>query len=178
MKKILSVALAVVMLMCSAALADAIVVQRTDTYEITSVIPKGYSFIETDYADVIGGLFKPENPDSPYYTLIVAYNDEYALLFGEESSLSDLTEEQLQAGIDELTRDFADPEVKVTTTGLGTVVIVVNEQGSESEYATVLSVYHGYFAQIYIDQLNGRPITDEEIQVAIDIMTSLTATEL
>lgn len=178
MKKILSVALAVIMLLCAAALADAVVVQRTDTYEITSMIPKGYSFTEADYADVIGGLFKPENPNQPYYTLLVAYNEEYTELFGEESSLSDLSEEQLQAGIAELTREFADPEVKVTTTGLGTVVIVVNEQGSESEYATVLSVYHGYFAQIYIDQLNGRPITDEEIQVAVDIMTSLTATEL
>ena len=178
MKKILAFALAAVMLACGVALAEDTVLNTESSLKITVDVPEGYTFAETDYGDFIGGLFKPADENAQtYYTLLVAFSEEYAERFGRESRLNDLTQEELDAAIAELTSDFASPEITMATTGLDTIVIVVNEQGSESEYATILTVYHGYFVQVYIDQLDGRPITDEEIQIGLDIMTSLALIE-
>ena len=178
MRKILAFALAFVMLACGAALAENTALNADSEFGITVDVPEGYTFTETDYGDFIGGLFKPEDETTmPYYTLLVAFSEEYAERYGRESRLNDLTQEELDDLVSELTRDFASPEITMGVTGMDTIVIIVNEQGSESEYATILTVYHGYFVQVYIDQLDGRPITDEEIQTGLEIMTSLAMVE-
>lgn len=178
MKKLISVVLAAMMMLCAAALAEDTVLESADTFRITVDAPEGYTFAEADYGDFIGGLFKPDDAnEKPYYTLLIAYSEEYAARFGRESTLNDLSEDELNAAIADLTSDFADPQITVAVTGLGTKVIIANEQGSESEFATILTVYHGYFVQIYIDQLNGRELTEAEIQTGLDIMTSLTLIE-
>ena len=178
MKKILSLVLALAVLMCASAFAETVTIGESETHFITTELPEGYTFVPAEYGDFIGGLYKPADPaGTVYYTFLIAFSEEYAEVFGRASRLNDLTEEQLKKAIAELTQDFAEPEVKVAETGLGTKVLIVNEQGSESEYATILTIYHGYFIQIYIDEITGRQLTDEEILTGLDIMTGITLVE-
>lgn len=178
MKKMLSIALSVLMLLSFVSVAEDTVIETTPEFSITVDAPEGYTFVEAEYGDFIGGLFKPDDENCfLYYTLLIAYSEEYAEVFGKESTLNDLNEEQMAAAIEELTADFALPEVTMAQTGLGTIVIIVDEQGSESEYVSILTVYHGYFVQLYIDETAGNQITKEQIQTALDIMTSLEVIE-
>ena len=57
-------------------------------------------------------------------------------------------------------------------------MIQIDEQGSESEYGFVLTIYHGYFVQITLTKANGVQLTAEEYQIAIDLMSSLQMVEL
>ena len=174
MKKILSIVLSMMMLLTFVSVAEDTVIESTPECSITVDAPEGYTFVEAEYGEFIGGLFKPDDENCfLYYTLLIAYSDEYATVFGRDSILNDLTEEQLNAAIVELTADYAQPEVTIAETGFGTKVIIVNEQGSESEYVSILTVYHGYFIQMYIDEVAGNQITAEQIQTGLDIMTSL-----
>lgn len=174
MKKILALVLSLALLLGMASLAETYVIDEGTTYCVTVEAPEGYSFTEVDYGDFIGGLFKSDDEDAPiYFTLLVAYSDEYADYFGKEAILNDLTEEQLEIAISELTSDFEAPEVTTGLTDFGTLCIIVNEQGCESEFASILTVYHGYFIQIYIDSPSGLEIGQELIDTGLGIMSSL-----
>ena len=54
---------------------------------------------------------------------------------------------------------------------MGTKLITVIETGSESCYGSILTIYHGFFVQIHL--FSNVEITDADMQVAIDILTSM-----
>lgn len=173
MKKTVSIVLILALLMGMAALAEPYVLHESDKFTVTAEAPENYDFILAGYGDFTGGLFAPDDAAKPYYTLLIAYSEEYADTFGKDSTLNDLTPEQLIRATMELTSQYSKPEVTTATTDFGTLCIIVNEQGSESEYASILTIYHGYFIEVYIDMLNGEQLSEEDIQKGLDIMSSL-----
>lgn len=176
MKKLLSMILVLVFALCAFATAETYTVDSSETYDVTLTAPEGYIFTKSEYLgdDCLAGLFEPADENvTVYYTLIVAYSDEYAALYGEDKTLNDLTEEEFAAAVQDLCADFYAPTTSVVTTSFGTKCIVVNEDGCESEFATILTVYHGYFIQVYIDSLDGVVIDDAIIQTAVDILSSM-----
>ena len=177
MKKIVSIVLVLALVLGMAALADTCVLTESDRFAVTAEAPENYSFLLAGYGDFTGGLFVPDDGAKPYYTLLIAYSEEYADTFGKDSTLNDLTPEQLVKATVELTAQYNKPAVSTAETAFGTLCIIVNEEGCESEYASILTIWHGYFIEVYVDMLNGEQLTQEDIQKGIDIMSSLTVTE-
>lgn len=174
MKKIVSIVLALVLLLGMASLAETCVLTESDKFSVTAAAPENYDFILAGYGDFTGGLFAPkEDGNSVYYTLLIAYSDEYADVFGKESTLNDLDAEQMVKAVTELTSQYNKPEVTTAKTSFGTLCLIVNEQDCESEYASILTIWHGYFIEVYIDVLDGTQMTQEDIQRGLDIMSSL-----
>lgn len=169
MKKILALVLAAVMLCGFAAMAEEVTVSPA-LKDID--VPEGLNFQYFEYGESFGALMHNEE-ETLYYTLIIEYNPEFVDAYGEEATFNTMSEEDLEFAISELTFDYAQPRIAMAETGYGTKVIVVDDQGSESEYASLLTIYHGYFVGIYIDRLDGEQITDAQIQDALDIMTSI-----
>ena len=180
MKKIVSIVLALVLLLGMASLAESCILAESEKFSVTATAPENYNFILAGYGDFTGGLFAPDpsqEDNNIFYTLLIAYSDEYADVFGKESTLNDLDAEQMVRAVTELTSQYNKPEVTTARTSFGTLCLIVDEQGCESEYASILTIWHGYFIEVYIDDLSGRQLTQEDIQRGLDIMSSLTVTE-
>lgn len=177
MKKIVSIVLALAMLMGMASVAETFVLNQSEKYTVSAEAPENYSFIMAGYGDFTGGLFVPEDSAKPYYTLLIAYSEEYADTFGKESTLNDLDSEQMVRAVMELTSQYNKPEVTTAKTSFGTLCLIANEQECESEFASILTIWHGFFIEVYIDALSGEQLTQEDIQKGVDIMSSLTVAE-
>ena len=178
MKKIVSIVLALALVLGMASLAETYVLNRSENFVISAVSPENYDFVTAGYGDFTGGLFIPRDDNcQTYYTLLIAYSEEYANTFGKESTLNDLSSQQMVRAVMELTGQYNKPEVTTAMTSFGTLCLIANEQECESEYVSILTIWHGYFIEVYIDDLSGRQLTQEDIQRGLDIMSSLTVTE-
>ena len=176
MKKLLAILTALALLVsCFAALADEsgdVLYQGID-FDITVDVPEGYTMQPQYISSLIIADFVPDDPAKVNYHLGVIYDDEY----DKDFVLNDLSDEEFEATAQELMAeyayDFCDPTTEVRTTGMGTKLLLIDENGSESEYAILLTIYHGYFIELDMDKADNVQITEEELQTGIDILTSL-----
>lgn len=166
MKKVLAIVL--VLMLAVVACAEGLDIFELN-YNVDYTIPEGYT-VDVDAA--IGNLmvawFMPEDAAAPMYGLVINYSEEFG-----DYTLTDLSEEEFAQAVEVLTADYAEPVVGTAETGMGTKLITVVETGSASSYATVLTIYHGYFVQINIEKPNDVDITEDDMQIAIDILTSM-----
>lgn len=169
MKKLFAAVLALMLtLTCVAAVAEnAAVVQMTKAYDITIDVPAGYTMTKVPMDDTIMATFVPDDPTAAAYTLVIVYSEEFG-----DYILNDLSEEEAANMEALLLGDFADAVVTYPTTQAGTKLIQVDEQGSESEFGFVLTIYHGYFIEIDLEKEDGQ-LTEADFQMAIDLMSSL-----
>lgn len=174
MKKLFAVVLALMLAMtASLSLAEGTVVQMGANYDITIDVPAGYTMNKILSGSLVMADFEPADAAAAKYTLVIEYSEEFG-----DYILNDLTAEETAQMKEMLTADFADAVVTFPTTKAGTKLIQIDEQGSESEYGLVLTIYHGYFVQITLTKANGVQLTAEEYQTAIDLMSSLQMVEL
>ena len=137
---------------------------------ITVDVPEGYTMtVETDDPDELDADFWPNDGTGVYYELLIAYSEEFG-----DYTLNDLSDEEYAQMVEWMTGDFNNATVDTSkTTGYGTKLVVVDENGAESDYGFILTIYHGYFIEVNMLSLDNTDITEDEIQTGIDILTSL-----
>ena len=169
MKKFFAALLALMMaLTCTFALAEDTVVTMSANYDITIDVPAGYTMTKIPNGDMIMADFVPDDAAAAKYTLVIIYSEEFG-----DYILNDLSEEEAADMEAMLTEDFADAVITFPTTAAGTKLIQVDEQGAESAYGFVLTIYHGYFVQVNLEKADGEKLTEADYQTAIDLLSSL-----
>lgn len=174
MKKIVAALLAV-LLLCGAAFAMAeeaekITVPYDDSLSLSLRCPEGYTMVDPVYANGYLFLqFLPANEADVRFTVVVCADDEY----DQYPRLNNLSEEQLKEFIDGMVADWYNPKVEIRATGMGSKIVVADEQDGEMDYVQMQSIYHGYFIATYMQHLDGSQITEEEIQKVLDFHTNM-----
>ncbi len=166
MKKILAIVLAL-MLVLTACAENEDEMRFESYYNIEFETPAGYTFdFDEDLGTVYVGNFIPDDENAVSYMLIISYSEEFG-----DYTLNDYTDEEFAVAAEALTADYEAPIVGTAETGMGTKLITVIETGSESCYGSILTIYHGFFVQVHL--FSNVEITDADMQVAIDILTSM-----
>ncbi len=140
-------------------------VGKMDGYDLTMILPSGY----TSAADESGlpncySITSPE-ADTPNYRISFSYMEEY-----DGVSSFDMSEEDFDLLSALLQMEFCSPSVTISATDEGSRVIIVDENESESDFATITTVYKGYFVQIYLSRPDYGTLTEQDIQTGIQLM--------
>ena len=176
MKKIIALLLSALLLfsavsaLCEETVEDYVIESQAE-FDITVDAPAGYDIDRNDDLGIIDVKFLPDDPAETSYELTIAYSDD----FEGYTMPAEPDEAMKNDALAVILGDYADPSVTYTTTSFGTGVIMVDEQGSESEYGMLLSIWQGYFANIYLESSD--PLTEADFQRGLDIMSSLQVVE-
>ena len=144
---------------------EAITVGKMDDYELTMILPEGYTASE-DHSGLPNcySISSPE-ADTPDYRISFSYMEEYSGV-----SSFDMSEEDFEFLAGTLEQDFASPTVSYSQTQEGSRVIIMDENESESDFATITTLYKGYFVQIYIARPDYGTLSEQDVQTGIQLM--------
>lgn len=178
MKKIIALALSLIMILtCAAAFAEAAEKQAITMAGAFTVsydkLPEYYSMskLSNDTYE-FEALLESGDADKPLMYLSIAFNDQWA----DIKTMADLTEEDLEA----IKEDFykvtelndGDLVFSDAVTGAGTKLLVTKDKDGMA--GAVYSIYMGY--EIEIDIFPGtaeKPVTEEDIQKVIQFLTDI-----
>lgn len=173
MKKLTAVLLSLMLILSAGlSLAEGSVVQMGLNYDITIDVPAGYTMNRIPKGDMVMAEFIPDDAAAATYTLAIVYSEEFG-----DYTLNDLSAEEAANMEAVLTADYADAAISFPTTAVGTKLIQVDEQGAESDFGAVLTIYHGYFVEIDVEKAEGE-LTEADFQMAVDLMSSLQLVEI
>lgn len=169
MKKLFALMLSLMlMLSLCGALAEETQVTVNDELTISFPVPEGYTFNEVWYGGILYATFVPEDDVHPTMTLSLGATEEYS-----QSSINDLSDEELDTLIAASISDFAFPTWAISETAHGTKLIVIDENSDYHEFAEIFTLYDGYFISVLIDPGDVEALTAEEIQTAVDILSDM-----
>ena len=187
MKKIIAVLLCLMMLFSCAAMAETAATEKESmgtvsvngAFELKGAIPEGYTLdLISNENDTVLALISSEDAGKPTLVLSIAYNDMYA---GVER-LNDLDEEAAAVIADTFMEDDS-VEITKMTTAYGTELFVVKEIKDQVDYVDFYTIYKGYEIEMVLthvvpaepDAENAEiiPVTEEEIQLAIQFLSDL-----
>ncbi|MDO4483601.1 MAG: hypothetical protein Q4C54_03955 [Clostridia bacterium] len=143
-----------------------------DTMYTKITPPDGYIAITQDASvSTLHVSFVPEDENNcTEYDLLIAYSE-----LVDNATLGDMTDDEYKLMVEVLTADYNDPSVETITTEKGTKLIVVNENGGESDYAEIMTIYHGYFINVIVYD-EDHQLDEAKIKTGMDILASLTFT--
>lgn len=175
MKKLIALMLSLMLLVSVAlpVMAEAAgnkqVIAYDDTMSIEVVIPEGFTMEETTSGGAVFMVLVPENQSENYYCTVIAPDEDRA----DIERLNDLSDEELQAIAAEFCDGLNNPVVSFAETGLGTKLIVINDNDVEAgDTAVVSTLYKGFFLTTYVFPA-GESVTEEEMNVAIQFYTDM-----
>lgn len=176
MKKMLALLVAAMMLFgattaMAEALAEEVQIQgATIDFDVTVVVPDGYTMEQTRTNDTVLLILQPESDGGTYYVLTVAYSDEY-----DGRTLNELSDDEKKLLLDVMDEDFAQAEVHDLTTDHGTEVYLLTEASPEAEafFGAGFSIYKGYFVQIYTVRSDEQALTQDDIDLAMKILSEV-----
>ncbi|MDO5435390.1 MAG: hypothetical protein Q4G19_03375 [Clostridia bacterium] len=174
MKKIIAILLAAVLLLgCAAAgTAEKTLVVFDDSLSLNVPAIEGHTMEVITVEGLVCIIFRPEGEEGTNYSTVIFPTDdpEYAAV----GRLNDLTDEQLQLYIDScIEEEMNDPVWEIRETGLGSKLLIVDEQGADHDYVYLYSVYEGYQICTYVDHIDGSEVTDEDIGTLLIFHTDL-----
>lgn len=138
------------------------------TFDIEMVIPDGYIADKAQQDRYLYIHLTPEDAGKPAFMLSVAYSES-----SEGATLNDMPQEYIDMILAFVEADFAEPEVSETFTKDGTRVLIVDETGSESDYATAFTMYKGYFVNIGYHKADFTTLAEDDHAVAIEVLNHL-----
>ena len=177
MKKFIAILLCLFLLLVCGALAETEktslgVVNVNGAFELKCALPEGYSvevlFNETHYCLA---SVNPEDETKPTLMVSVAYNE----LYSDVERINDLDEETL-GRVEASFREEDDVEITYMETAYGTRLMVVKEVSDGVDYLDFYTIYKGYEVELVLIHLNegeALPITDAEIQMAVQFLSEL-----
>lgn len=175
MKKLIALMLAMMLMVGLAvpAMAEDAVQKHTivydDTLSVNVVIPEGYAVDETVVNGALLLVMTPVEEGKNYYCTIIAQDEDHA----DVERLNDLSDEEIKAIADEFCADLNNPTVSFAETGMGTKLIVIDDNDVEGgDTAAVVTLYKGYFLTTYIFPA-GDTVTDAEKEMAIQFYTDM-----
>ncbi|MDD3336033.1 MAG: hypothetical protein PHI98_11025 [Eubacteriales bacterium] len=179
MKKIFALLLALAMMLgMTTAMAtestDEVALQQLQAdFDVTCVVPDGYTMQEHRFDDTIYVYFAPDEEDKTEFVASIAYSEAY-----DGITLNDMSEEDKKQLLDTMDDDFNVPEIHDLTTENGTQVYIVNETGAENDdadcsFASGFTIYKGYFIQIFVTRGDYDKLTQDDIDLAMKILSDM-----
>lgn len=172
MKKILALTLALMMIVCSAAVMAEDAAEKTrlgslkvgEAFTIQSKVPENYTFrsITSNDLNLIGILYGGE--DKPVVTISIAYNDEYS---GVER-FNDLDETAVRK-IRESFENMDDVVFEDLETSYGTRLLKVTQ--ANRTFADIYTVYKGYELEFVLTAQE--EVKDEDIRMLVDFISEM-----
>ena len=140
-----------------------------DTMTVEVVIPEGYTVEESSVMGSLILVLAPIDEAQTYLCTIIGHDEDRA----EVERLNDLSDEEIQAIAAEFCEDLNNPTVSFSETGMGTKLIVINDNNvEEGDTAIVVTLYKGYFLTTYVFPA-GETVTDAEIEMAVQFYTDM-----
>lgn len=143
-----------------------------DSLTVEIVIPDGYTVEETNVMGALLMILAPVDEGKNYFVTAIAPDEDVA----DVERLNDMSDDQIQAIVEEFCADLNDPTVTFGETGMGTKLIIIDDNGVEgSDTALIVTVYKGYFITTYVFPA-GETVTDAEKEMAIQFYTDMAFT--
>ncbi len=166
---LLVIALALSVSLASAEQAAPVLFQDENvTFDIEMVIPDGYTADKTQQDRYMYIHLTSEDAGKPTFMLSVAYSES-----SEGATLNNMPQAYIDMILAFVESDFAEPVVSETFTKDGTRVLIVDETGSESDYATAFTMYKGYFVNIGYHKADFTTLAEEDHAIAIEVLNDL-----
>jgi len=171
MKKIIALfaALALLCAFTAASAEEVTVYQEQDQFSISITLPEGAQVIDTTANDQFSmtelGFAAGGRPT----VIITVAADE--LYVGQ--SLSDLTEDEKQLIISEITVEMAAPAVDLRTSPEGYEYIVANETTEGNDASDTVMLLNGYFIMVHVYYEDYAELTEVDAQIGPSIMETL-----
>ena len=171
MKKTIALCLSLMMIL---SLTSAMAIDRYFSIEVAEKmniqleLPEGYTVKKDRQDSALYASISTEAEGKPQYTFSIAYAD-----LSEGPTPGEMTEEDIELAKQLVGSDFANPTFTVMPTGEGTKFLVINENETEEDYVLMIANYEGYFVQMYIEPAEGAEVSDEDINAALAILTSI-----
>ena len=146
-------------------------ISMNGAFELRGVLPEGYQL--TPLSEEPGYYLASLSAEDgrPTMTISIAYEE----LMSEVDRLNDLDDEAL-AKIEATFKAEDGVEVTYMETALGTKLMVVKEIVDGVDYVDFYTIYKGYEIEFVLTQPQanaGQPITDEQIQTAVEFLSDL-----
>ncbi len=130
-------------------------------------IPEGYEYDVEERGGSLFATFRSADPAAAVLYVSVAYSDTFA---GYTLS-SQMSDEEFESATKLLTADYNDPSIELRETDYGTAVIVITENDAQSDYADMITVWHGYFIRAALQKSS--QLTEEDMALAMRIASDM-----
>ena len=169
MKKIMVLALGLIMLLCAASVSaegaaktEMGTLKVGESFRIQSVVPEDYTYMPITETELhmVGMLSAGEN--RPTVTVSIAYNEEYA----DTERFNDVDE----AVVEEIRDSFREADEEVTfedlETAYGTRLLKVTGDG----FVDIYTIYKSYELEFV---MTGSGLTDADVQMLVDFISDM-----
>lgn len=171
MKKAFAILVALTMLL-SLASAFAEKLQVTEdfkTFDVALTVPEGYTASQSTENGYVDVEMTTGDAEKPSFDLHIAPSEEL-----EEQSLKELTEAERASLLELIEADFSAPEHEFFTTPSGNEIILTRETDVQAgEYATMQTIYHGFFFFLSCKYEDYRALTDADIALMHQLTESV-----
>ena len=189
MKKIIALALCLIMMCGCAALAETAEKETMGTltvggnFQIQCKIPDGYrmTILDTSNTKVVA-LVASEKENTPHITVSVAFNEEYTE-FDEATGtsralkLNDVSDEVMEEIKASFLDNMLDAEFEEKETAYGTKLLIVKGHvDEESSVVDFYSIYNSYEVEVIAtmgQNAENGILTEEQIQMVIDFLSDM-----
>ncbi len=172
MKKIVSFVLALTMLMMAgAALAETIKpAEFARSFDVEITLPEGATTAANEVGENTMTAITLAEAGKPGYVFIISPSDMQAL---DGKKMSELTDEEKASLVEAMSLGMDSPSERWVTLDNGGLLLLVEENTEANDYAYATTLYDGFFIFVYASYEDYDKMTEEDIQVMIDIMQSL-----
>ena len=143
-------------------------VNEIDGLTVLYAAPEGYGISYEKYDDGTMIIYvNPTDETRAYYVVAVSKNESVP----DGVRLNDLSDADKTDFLAYISQNYNDPTVTDAVTGEGTQLYILNENGCETDYADICTIYQGHNVCMSIIKMDGSEITEDEIQTGIAICT-------
>ena len=148
---------------------DYTVVTVNGAFNIRGNTPEGYRLVFTEDIESANlSSFASEDPEKPYFDLVISFLDEYA----DVERLNDLTDVEMKELVDD------DPtlsdKIDIMETDHGTKVMILRSNNQMDDFVCFVTIYKGYEVALNLfPGQGGDPLTDEQIAWAMKFLSDL-----
>ena len=169
-RKMLSLLAVLALLLGVAATATASeryrMIEDFDAFDIEVEIPEGAQYRQNPQEGWLCLEIWYEDPSKPFFDINVSFSEEMAGQFLGEFSQEDQDHLVEMAG-----EDFSAPSHELFLTPSGNTILFTRETDPDAgDYATMTTVYKGFFFQLYCCHKDYAPLTDEDLRLMHQII--------
>ncbi|HNW85960.1 MAG TPA: hypothetical protein PLP25_10240 [Candidatus Limiplasma sp.] len=169
MKKAIAILLAL-MLLTIAPLSLAETVKLTENasgFDLTIDLPSDATVSVETNSDVPYTFINFTDATMPHLYISVAPTEEYT-----ESSIADLSKDEQDTLFSVFSADLDDPSYTIAKTTAGYDYMLINDE-SLTDSAMIVLLFNGYFIQMSVWNDNYAVLTDDQINIALSLISTL-----
>lgn len=179
LKKVLSLFTALILLFSAAAALAAAekysMVEDFQEFDVVVEIPEGAKYEQEPKEGWLCLKIWYEDAAKPSFDINVAFSEEV-----DNKFLADFTQEETDHLVAMVSADFSAPAYEFFDTPSGNKILFVRESDPEAgDYATMVTVYKGFFFSLYGSHADYAPLSEDDIALMHQIIegTWITDTE-